>query len=266
LDSRKATSTTRSVRHDGKKKQHCGASFFLVAIAALFLLVSDQFVSVEAFWVQPQQQHQHHRQQQKLYYTSRPDSNPDANANPKKLKTNTNTNMSIKKQRELKFKEIVENSKNDLDILRAQAAKLREEAASLQTTLQESKEAKLQKETDKVDGWIEDLLIQARVGTPEIELLKTVEQVCEVLTEDRYSAEQILKIFKRLCQVREQESRSNCSPLMELLVDATGKLDSKEREDNPNKRWNRKTERVLRKKLFARDWNIQYVSDDELNW
>lgn len=173
----------------------------------------------------------------------------------------------------------MDKNENDLDSLRAQAAKLREEAASLQTALQESREIKLQKEINKIDGWIDDLLIQTRVGggdgdgdgdgdstSHEVELLKTVDQVCEVLKEDRYSAEQVLKIFKRLCEVREQESRSNCSPLMELLVDATGKLDCTERQENPNKRWNHKVERVLRKKLFARDWNIQYVSDDEQSW
>jgi len=166
--------------------------------------------------------------------------------------------------RDLEFDEA--SSKNDdLDSLRAQAAKLRNEAESLQSALQESKEAKIQREIDKIDGWIDDLLIEVTLGDGT-ELLKTVDQVYEVLMEKRYSALHVLKIFDRLCDVRAQESRSNCSPLMELLVDATGKLDCTEREENPNKRWNHRVERVLRKKLFARDWNIEYVSEDEKFW
>lgn len=167
------------------------------------------------------------------------------------------------KKAELQFEE--KEGFDDLDSLRAHAAKLRREAESLETALEESKEAKLQKETAKVDAWIEDLLIEASLGDGT-ELLKTVDQVYETLAEKRYSARHVLKIFERLCYLREQESRSNCSPLMELLVDATGKLDCLEREDNPNKRWNHRVERVLRRKLFARDWNIDYVSEDEKHW
>jgi len=171
------------------------------------------------------------------------------------------------KTKELKFKDDIDEigSSDDLDSLRAQAAKLREEAESLQCALQESKEAKIQRELDKVDGWIDELLIEVTLGDGT-ELLKTVDQVYDVLMNERYSAQHVLKIFDRLCDMREQESRSNCSPLMELLVDATGKLDCTEREENPNKRWNGKVERVLRRKLFARDWNIEYVSEDEKHW
>ena len=175
-----------------------------------------------------------------------------------------NENRKTKTRSDLKFKEM-EESFDDLDSLRAHAAKLRQEAESLETALEESKEAKIQKEIAKVDGWIDDLLIEASLGDGT-ELLKTVDQVYETLAEKRYSARHVLKIFERLCYLREQESRSNCSPLMELLVDATGKLDCVEREDNPNKRWNHKVERVLRRKLFARDWNIEYVSEDEKHW
>ena len=150
----------------------------------------------------------------------------------------------------------------DLMSLQEQAAKLREEADSLRRALEQSKLDKIQRETEKVDRWIEELLIESKVNE-NTELLKTVDQVFERLTEDRYSAEQVNKIFKRLCEIRQQESRSNCSPLMSLLVDAAGKLDCTEREDNPNKRWSHKVERVLRKKLFARDWNIQLEDEDE---
>jgi flagellin-specific chaperone FliS len=150
----------------------------------------------------------------------------------------------------------------DLLTLKAQATKLREEAQSLQLTLQREKHDKIRRETEKVDRWIEELLIEARVNE-NTELLKTVDQVFQRLTEDRYSAEQVNKIFKRLCEIRTQESRSNCSPLMSLLVDAAGKLDCTERKDNPNKRWNHKVERILQKKLFARDWNIDLDEEDD---
>ena len=50
---------------------------------------------------------------------------------------------------------------------------------------------------------------------------------------------------------------------MSLLVDASGKLDCVEREDNPNKRWNGKVERELRKRLFAADWGIELEPEDE---
>jgi len=166
---------------------------------------------------------------------------------------------------ELRFTDVDYGSSDDLDTLRAQAEKLRREAASLQSALQESREAKIQKELNKVDGWIDNLLIEVTLGDGT-ELLKTVDQVYDVLVKERYSARHVLKIFERLCDMREQESRSNSSPLMELLVDATGMIDCLNREDNPNKRWNHKVERVLRKKLFARDWNIEYVSEDEKFW
>ncbi|KAG7344403.1 hypothetical protein IV203_022411 [Nitzschia inconspicua] len=146
--------------------------------------------------------------------------------------------------------------------MQAQAAKLREEAKSLQLALQQEKKDKIQREREKVDRWIEELLIESKVNE-NTELLKTVDQVLERLMEDRYSAEQVNRIFKRLCEIRTQESRSNCSPLMSLLVDASCKLDCIERENNPNKRWNHKVERLLQKKLFARDWNIELDEDDE---
>ncbi|KAL3932314.1 MAG: hypothetical protein SGARI_003998 [Bacillariaceae sp.] len=150
----------------------------------------------------------------------------------------------------------------DLMSLQAQAAKLREEAAALQLAVQKEREDKLAKDTAKVDKWIEELLIEAKVDE-STELLKTVDQVLERLTDDRYSAEQVNKIFKRLCDLRQQESRSNQSPLMSLLVDACCRLDCTERDENPNKRWNHKVERRLQKKLFARDWNIELEDEED---
>jgi len=203
----------------------------------------------------------HGTHRQRLYSVPRSEKTPEREKSVNNDDCKADSKIVI---RDLEFDEA--SSKNDdLDSLRAQAAKLRNEAESLQSALQESKEAKIQREIDKVDGWIDDLLIEVTLGDGT-ELLKTVDQVYEVLMEKRYSALHVLKIFDRLCDVRAQESRSNCSPLMELLVDATGKLDCTEREENPNKRWNHRVERVLRKKLFARDWNIEYVSEDEKFW
>ena len=203
----------------------------------------------------------HGTHRQRLYSVPRSENIPEREESVNNDDSKADSKIVI---RDLEFDEA--SSKNDdLDSLRAQAAKLRNEAESLQSALQESKEAKIQREIDKIDGWIDDLLIEVTLGDGT-ELLKTVDQVYEVLMEKRYSALHVLKIFDRLCDVRAQESRSNCSPLMELLVDATGKLDCTEREENPNKRWNHRVERVLRKKLFARDWNIEYVSEDEKFW
>jgi hypothetical protein len=169
---------------------------------------------------------------------------------------------------------------SELMIIQEQAAKLRMEAESLQLALQETRNQKLDREIEKVDQWIDDLfLIQQESESEEsttneddnnVDILKNVDQVYQYMTDKRFSAEQIYKIFNRLSDIKMErsqgltcESRSNCSPFMSLLLDAANKLDCTEKEDNPNKRWNYKIERILQKKLFARDWNIEYIADDE---
>jgi hypothetical protein len=177
-------------------------------------------------------------------------------------------------------------SVSSLIILQEQAAKLRMEAELLQLALQETKNQKIKNEREKVDQWIEDLfLIQqssesesesntnynnTNTNTNDVDILKNVDQVYQYMILKRFSSEQIYKIFNRLSDIkldRSQgmtcESRSNCSPLMSLLLDAACKLDCTEKDENPNKRWNYKIERILQKKLFARDWNIEYIADDE---
>jgi hypothetical protein len=177
-------------------------------------------------------------------------------------------------------------SVSSLLILQEQAAKLRMEAELLQLALQETKNQKIKNEREKVDQWIEDLfLIQqssesntnnntnnnnTNTNTNDVDILKNVDQVYQYMILKRFSSEQIYKIFNRLSDIkldRSQgmtcESRSNCSPLMSLLLDAACKLDCTEKDENPNKRWNYKIERILQKKLFARDWNIEYIADDE---
>jgi len=157
----------------------------------------------------------------------------------------------------------------DLLSLKDEATRFRKEAEELQRALEETKRNKMERETAKVDRWIENLfLIESKIDDDNTELLKNVDQVYRHMMEERYSTEQVLKIFNRLNEVRLEEgrsaeSRSDCSPLMSLLVDATNKLDCTDREDNPNKRWTYRVEKILQKKLFARDWNIEYVSEEE---
>jgi hypothetical protein len=170
----------------------------------------------------------------------------------------TSTTSTTTSSYKLEYEDIGEDPTD----LQAQAAQLRTEADALRQTLEEAKQKKRQREIEKIDKWIEELLVETKVDA-NTDLLKTVDGVFERLMDDRYSAEQVNKIFTRLCDIRQQESRSDCSPLMGLLVDAAGKLDCMDREENPNKRWNGKVERTLRKKLFARDWNIQLDDEDD---
>lgn len=145
--------------------------------------------------------------------------------------------------------------------LQQQAQALREEALSLQRALNESKTEKLALETAKVDQWLEEVLVNQTISE-NTQLLNTVEQVMEILKDGRFSADQVNKMFNRICDDRPQ-SRSNCSPIMSLLVDAAGKLDNLEKEENPNKRWSGRVERVLRKRLFAMDWGMDLEEEDE---
>lgn len=144
--------------------------------------------------------------------------------------------------------------------LQTQAQKLRQEADQMRKQLESEKAQSLAKRTAKVDSWIEKLLVAVQVDD-RTQLLKSEDEVLRRLQEDRFSQEQINAIFNRLCETG-SESRSNCSPLMELLVDSVGKMDQLERKDNPNKRWSGKVERLLRRRLFAMDWNMDIDEDD----
>lgn len=146
--------------------------------------------------------------------------------------------------------------------LQQQAKALREEALALQKTLEESKMEKIVKENMKVDQWIKELFIQYQIDE-NTDMLNDVDEVFERLKDDRYSREQVNKIFNRICETGPPQSRSNCSPLMTMFVDAVGKLDSVERDENPNKRWSGKVERLLRKRLFAMDWGMDLEENDE---
>lgn len=91
----------------------------------------------------------------------------------------------------------------------------------------------------------------------DVEWLNSVETAAQVLRDERYSHEQVSKMFDRICDTSTAQSRSNCSPLLALLVDAAGKLDCVERKENPNKRWDGRVERDLRKRLFCMDWGME---------
>ena len=144
----------------------------------------------------------------------------------------------------------------------AQAKALRQEAASLQQSIKEEKEQAKQRQLARIDKWIRDTLLVTTTtndndddspASPEI--LYTVEQVAQLLQDKRMSEEHVMQMFKRLAESHAAK-RSQCSPLVELLVQAAGKMDAVEREEQPNKRWSGKVERKLRRRLFANDWNI----------
>ena len=115
-------------------------------------------------------------------------------------------------------------------------------------------EVKAERERDekaKVDGWINDLLVNVTIDD-STQMLNTEERVARLLQDRRFSAEHVNKMFNRICELSQrQQSIDSCSPLISLLLDAACRVDCLEREDNPNKRWNHRVERDLRKKLFA---------------
>ena len=77
------------------------------------------------------------------------------------------------------------------------------------------------------------------------------------------SVENINSMFDWICETSQQkQSMEDHSPLIALLLDATCQVDSMEKEDNPNKRWNHRVERDLGKKLFKMGWGIDI---DEVN-
>lgn len=146
--------------------------------------------------------------------------------------------------------------------LKEKAQALREEVARLRIEIEEEKERKLAKETENIDRWIDELLIQCTVDD-STQMINNVDQVVEQLVAGRFSQEQVNKIFERICDTGPPQSRSKLSPVMETFVDAVGKLDCMEWEENPNKRWSGVVERNLRKKLFAMDWGFRLDEDEE---
>jgi hypothetical protein len=144
--------------------------------------------------------------------------------------------------------------------LKQQSEQLRAEVLSIQKALNESRALQLQKETVDVDRWIDHILVNGTYA--DTQMLNTVEYAAQLLRDERFSQEQVFRMFDRICDTSSPQSRSKCSPLLALLVDAAGKLDELDRHENPNKRWSGRVERVLRKRLFAKDYGHEYRGED----
>lgn len=158
------------------------------------------------------------------------------------------------------------NLESDSIVLIHQAQKLRHEASILQSQLDKQKEERLQKQYAKVDALIDSLLfhgIQSNNRTNDnqelskVQLMQTEEQVAELLISKRLDYDMVNLMFDRIVQLSNMpQSIDSCSPLLSLLLDAVDKVDCLEREENPNKRWNRTVEKDLRRKLFALGFGI----------
>jgi len=150
-----------------------------------------------------------------------------------------------------------------------EAKKLRAEASMIQQQLILEKKERIRKERAKVDSLIDALLFHGsnteRFGDDseseaksKQQLINTEEQVANLLISKRLSYEMVNQMFDRICeQSNRPQSIDSCSPLLSLLLDASCKVDVIERKDNPNKRWNQRVERDLRRKLFALGYGIR---------
>ena len=141
-------------------------------------------------------------------------------------------------------------------VLKQQADTLRAEADALRIQLDESKKEAERLRLARVDNLIESILVNFTIDDDN-QLLNTEEQVAKLMQDERLSVENINNMFDRIVeQSQRRQSIDNCSPLISLLLDAACQVDCMERDDNPNKRWNHRVERDLRKKLFALGWGI----------
>lgn len=147
-------------------------------------------------------------------------------------------------------------------LLQAQLEALRQEIQQDVQNLQQHKESLVQKKLDKVDQWIDSLLVAVRVDD-DTQMLHSVERVAQALVDGRFSPEQVNAIFERITQ--EDPLTRVESPLVELLVDACNLVDCREEEENPNKRWRGRVEMKLRRRMFAMKWGIELEEDKEPN-
>jgi len=145
---------------------------------------------------------------------------------------------------------------SDPIVLKQQADALRAEADALRIQLDTSKEEAERRRLARVDNLIDSILVNFTIDDDN-QLLNTEEQVARLIQDERLSVDNINSMFDRIVdQSQRRQSIDNCSPLISLLLDAACQVDCMEREDNPNKRWNHRVERDLRKKLFALGWGI----------
>lgn len=160
-----------------------------------------------------------------------------------------------------------------------EAKLLRAQASELQQQLNEEKEERIRKERERIDSLIDALLfhgttnnndesnasslsssIQAAQQQPrsQQQLVNTEAKVAELLIQKRLNYDMVNQMFDRICELSNRpQSIDSCSPLLSLLLDAACKVDCLEKEDNPNKRWNHRVERDLRRKLFALGYGIR---------
>ena len=138
----------------------------------------------------------------------------------------------------------------------------------LQQQLNLEKEERIRKEREKVDNLIDALLFHGssfgndkddgKQERSKQQLLQTEEQVAKLLISKRLNYEMVNQVFDRICELSNRpQSIDSCSPLLSLLLDAACQVDVIERKDNPNKRWNGRVERDLRRKLFGLGYGIR---------
>lgn len=169
-------------------------------------------------------------------------------------------------------------SAEDALALLDEAKALRAQASALQRQLDREKEERIRKERAKIDSLIDTLLFYGvndatggdnnndgeQPKSSKTELLNTEQQVADLLIDKRMNYEMVNQMFDRICeQSNRPQSVDSCSPLLSLLLDAACKVDCMERKDNPNKRWNHRVERDLRRKLFALGYGIRVEDIDE---
>lgn len=129
----------------------------------------------------------------------------------------------------------------------------------LQEQLNREKEERIRKQREKVDNMIDLLLFHGlesdsnKSEESKQQLLHTEEQVAQLLISKRMSYDMVNQVFDRIVELANRpQSIDSCSPLLSLLLDAACQVDCLERKDNPNKRWNHRVERDLRKKVSDR--------------
>lgn len=143
-------------------------------------------------------------------------------------------------------------TENALALL-SEAKALRQQASMIQEQLNKEKEERIRKQQEKVDKLIDSLLFHSMNNDSEEskqQLLHTEEQVADLLISKRMSYEMVNQMFDRIVELANRpQSIDSCSPLLSLLLDAACQVDCLERDDNPNKRWNHRVERDLRRKV-----------------
>ena len=147
-------------------------------------------------------------------------------------------------------------SASDALALMSEAKALRQQASMLQEQLNREKEERIRKEREKVDNLIDLLLFHGTNSDSNTseeskqQLLHTEEQVAQLLISKRLSYDMVNQCFDRIVELANRpQSIDSCSPLLSLLLDAACQVDCIERKENPNKRWNGRVERDLRKKV-----------------